>query len=343
MNPEIDKKQHIIRGYENIDRKQWASFVEGHPNGTIFQTPEYYEIHNNVPGFQPYALAICDNLKQITGVMVIIIHQVYSGMIGRFTARAIIAGGPLVKDNDAELVRFILKEYLADKKVRVIYSQFRNLFELGGMKKGFEAIGAKYEDHLNILIDLTKSEDDLWKGVKSRKRNNIRQAQRKGLLVRRLTTNKEAEAAYPILQEVYKRAKLPLADKSLFMNAFNLMYSSEMLRIYGTFFQDELAGIMYIFSYNGRFYDWYAGSLKQYYQFNPNDILPWEIFKIAQTEKIQLFDFGGAGKPDVPYGVRNYKIQFGGELVNYGRYELPHNRVTFFIMRIAFKAWQFLH
>ncbi|MDP4202291.1 MAG: peptidoglycan bridge formation glycyltransferase FemA/FemB family protein [Bacteroidota bacterium] len=343
MNPEINNKYQILRGYENIDRKQWAAFVEGHPNGTIFQTPEYYEIHDKVPGFLPYVLAICDDSEQLTGIMVVIINQVYGGIIGHFTARAIIAGGPLVKDNDEEITRFILQEYLADKKVRVIYSQFRNLFELGSMKNAFEAIGAKHEDHLNILIDLTQSEDDLWKGVKSRKRNNIRQAQRKGLLVRRLTTKKEADAAYPILQEVYKRAKLPLADKSLFMNAFNQMYSNGMLRIYGTFFQNELAGIMYIFSYNGRFYDWYAGSLKQYYQFNPNDILPWKIFKIAQSEKIPLFDFGGAGKPDIPYGVRNYKIQFGGELVNYGRYELPHNRITFFIMRIAFKAWQFLH
>ena len=34
--------------------------------------------------------------------------------------------------------------------------------------------------------------------------------------------------------------------------------------------------------------------------------------------------FGGAGKPDKPYGVRDYKLKFGGQLVNWGRFEKVH-------------------
>jgi lipid II:glycine glycyltransferase (peptidoglycan interpeptide bridge formation enzyme) len=35
----------------------------------------------------------------------------------------------------------------------------------------------------------------------------------------------------------------------------------------------------------------------------------------------KVFDFGGAGIPGKEYGVREFKKQFGGKLVNYGRFE----------------------
>jgi CelD/BcsL family acetyltransferase involved in cellulose biosynthesis len=343
MGEESYKKYRTICGLENIDRQQWADFVAHHPQGTIFQTPEYYEIHQGVKGFRPFVIALLDGTGSMVGVMLVIIHQVYGGLLGTLTSRAVIAGGPLVKNDDPELASAILQAFVANRQVRVIYSQFRNLFELGAMKSAFANAGAVYEDHLNILIDLTQTEEELWKGVKSRKRNNIRQAQRKGLTVRRITSEIEAAEAFTILTEVYKRAKLPLADRQLFMNAFRLMHDNGMLRIYGAFCDEKLAGSMFVLAYNGRFYDWYAGSFRKYYSFNPNDILPWEIFRIAQAEGIPLFDFGGAGKPGVPYGVRDYKIQFGGKLVNFGRYELPHNKLVFGMMKIAFRLWQRLH
>ena len=35
---------------------------------------------------------------------------------------------------------------------------------------------------------------------------------------------------------------------------------------------------------------------------------------------LKYLDFMGAGRPENEYGVRDYKIQFGGELVEYGRF-----------------------
>ena len=54
------------------------------------------------------------------------------------------------------------------------------------------------------------------------------------------------------------------------------------------------------------------------------------------------FDFGGAGKPGVPYSVRDYKMKFGGKVVNYGRYEKIHKSILFKIGKLAFKIYQML-
>jgi lipid II:glycine glycyltransferase (peptidoglycan interpeptide bridge formation enzyme) len=54
----------------------------------------------------------------------------------------------------------------------------------------------------------------------------------------------------------------------------------------------------------------------------------------------EKFDFGGAGKPDEEYGVRDYKLKFGGELVNWGRFQKVHKPFLMRVGKLGFKIWQ---
>ena len=110
--------------------------------------------------------------------------------------------------------------------------------------------------------------------------------------------------------------------------------------IYGACLDDELIGIMVTLQYKNIVNDLYAGSKSKYYDKNPNDILPWEVFRQCKNVGKTIFDFGGAGKPDVPYGVRDYKMKFGGKLVNYGRYYLIHNPIKMKLAETGFKIYQ---
>lgn len=335
-----ENKYTIVSHPDQIDRQQWETFVAGHPQGTIFQTPDYADVHANAPGFTPFVLAIMDD-NTLVGILVAIISRVYKQPpLSYFTSRAIVSGGPLVKDNDPALAALLIEKYATEMSHRVIYSQFRNSFDMSSFKEAFAKVHAKYEEHLNILVDLTKTEATLWSEVRPQRRNKIRKAQKNGLTVRELEDSDSIEQSYPILKEVYQHAKLPLFEPSLFTNAFKRLHPKKMLKIYGVFLNEQLIGTMYTLCFNGRIYDWYAGSYRKHYTSNPNDILPWEIFLQSQAEGFTLFDFGGAGKPNVPYGVRDYKILFGGTVVNYGRYEMTHNSAIFALMRVAFRLWQ---
>jgi lipid II:glycine glycyltransferase (peptidoglycan interpeptide bridge formation enzyme) len=48
--------------------------------------------------------------------------------------------------------------------------------------------------------------------------------------------------------------------------------------------------------------------------------LRWFELRWAHDNGFSVYDSGGAGQPDVPYGVRKFKSKFGGRLVQYGRY-----------------------
>ncbi len=46
----------------------------------------------------------------------------------------------------------------------------------------------------------------------------------------------------------------------------------------------------------------------------------WAAIDWCRQHGVQCFDTMGAGKPDVPYGVRDFKLQMGGTLHEFGRY-----------------------
>ena len=50
-----------------------------------------------------------------------------------------------------------------------------------------------------------------------------------------------------------------------------------------------------------------------------------------------IFDFGGAGKPNEEYGVRDFKKKYGGKLVNFGRYEKVHSPKKLKVSKQVFK------
>ena len=61
-----------------------------------------------------------------------------------------------------------------------------------------------------------------------------------------------------------------------------------------------------------------------------------ETLRWACENGFRVFDYGGAGSPNKPYGVRLFKSQMGGELVEYGRYEKVHKPLLMKIAKLGF-------
>ncbi len=143
------------------------------------------------------------------------------------------------------------------------------------------------------------------------------------------------DRSYEIISNLYKKIKLPLYSKNFFINLVNILLPINYLKIFGAFLNDNMIGVRFILSYKNFLYDWYAGSDEKFLEYRPNDILPWEVIKWGANNGYEIFDFGGAGKPDSKYGVRDYKMRFGGTLVNLGRYEFTHKNLLMKVMKMG--------
>ena len=324
-----------------LDRKAWSDFVYKHPHGNIFQTPEMYDVYMNTKNYDPLFLGVLSDDGEILATLLAVVQSEYNSIINALTKRSIILGGPLVKDDDESVYMSTLIGYDRVIGRTALYSQFRNLWDVSKNKHLFVQTKYVHDDHLNIAIDLSKPEDLLWKEVHSKRRNEIRRARKEGTYVRELVQVSDVEVMYEILRGVYSSAKLPIADRSMFMAAFEILRPRGLCRYFGAFNNGDLIGAICVLTYKKCIYDWYAGSLKQYFSKYPNDLLPWEVFRWGKEHGYLLFDFGGAGKPDKDYGVRDYKKKFGGVFSNYGRFEKVHKSLEYTIARAGFKVWQF--
>jgi lipid II:glycine glycyltransferase (peptidoglycan interpeptide bridge formation enzyme) len=329
----------IVTDAAVIDRDQWERFVYEHPQGNVFQTHQMYTAYGATKNYQPIVVAGYEG-DSLMGILLAVVQKEYQGLLGKLSARSIIWGGPLVRNNDSCVLEAIMNEYDQTIKGQAIYTQIRNIFPREWERKLLPKLGYKYEDHLDILIDLKKSEEELWKEVHSKRKNEIRRAGKEGTSFTVFSDVASLEKCWPILSDVYQRARLPLPDISLFQGLLNWKDGSAHLKIFAARNNEKIIGTLLALCWRDRVLDWYAGAYQEYLPKYPNDLLPWEAILWAKRNGYKTFDFGGAGKPGIPYGVRDFKLKFGGELVNLGRFQKTHKPIIMNIAKLGFRLWQ---
>jgi serine/alanine adding enzyme len=127
----------------------------------------------------------------------------------------------------------------------------------------------------------------------------------------------------------------------MFLASYDILKPDGLSRYFGAFNNGTLIGAICLLAYKQQLYDWYAGSSRQHLDKYPNDLLPWEAFKWGKHNGFLKFDFGGAGKPGKDYGVRDYKKKFGGDFVNFGRFQKIHKPLKHSTAKIGFNVWRF--
>ncbi len=322
---------------ENVNKNEWAKFVFNHSNGNIFQTPEMYEVYKNTKNFDPLFVAVVDDKRDIVGILVSVIQREFSGPFGGLTSRCVTWGSPLIKDDlrekeKIEVLNLILKEQNRIAKKKAIYMQFRNIWDTSDFKPFFEQNGYEYEDHLNIRIDLTKTEEELMRNMKKDKRRAIKKAIANKMEFIEIDNKDKIKYFYEMLKETYKDAKVPLSNISFFDIIYDHLVLKGMANYYLAELNGKFIGGRLELYYKDMVYDWYAGDINEYVTYYPNEFLLWNILIHGQKNGYKSFNFMGAGKPNVEYGVRDWKIRFGGILINYGRY---HNVLKKTKMKIA--------
>jgi lipid II:glycine glycyltransferase (peptidoglycan interpeptide bridge formation enzyme) len=115
-----------------------------------------------------------------------------------------------------------------------------------------------------------------------------------------------------------------MPDKGFFNTSYNELAQKGILKTFVAIFDNQIIATRMVLCFNQTIYDWYAGASEKHMDKYPNDFLPWKIIEWGIENGYKTFDFGGAGKPGVPYGVRDFKMKFGGGLVEFGRFEKVH-------------------
>lgn len=332
----------MIKITDSPDVNKWSEFVINHPNGNIFQTPEMAEVYRHTKNYEPLILANIDENGDILAFLQTVVIAEKNGILKSLSSRSIIQGGPLYIDNlkGQNAVVNLMKEYDKIAQKKSIYSQIRNMWDVSSAIGMFNDLQYKSENHLNFLIDLNKTDRELWDQIKKSRRYSITKAEKNFVVVEEMTDESKIPIVYELLHETYRNVKMPLADISLFESAFKILTSKNMLKIFLAKYNEQYIGTIILLLYKDMAYDWYAGANKQYLNVYPNDILAWYAIKWSAKNSFHIFDFGGAGKPNEPYGPRDFKKQFGGNLESFPRLMKIYSPTKFKIAEKGFKIYR---
>lgn len=321
-----------------IDTEKWQKLLDHSPYSSPFQTKHFSEIIKNVPNYKSHTIAVDDN--GYLQALALIAFQKEPGITGFFSKRGIILGGPILNLKNQEANKLLIKGIIDLFRKEAIYFETRNAFDHNSYKGIYESNGWDYSSNLNVKLNIhNKETKEILSGMKYNRKREIRISLDTGATYKTCDTIEELKELYKVLQNLYKNnVKLPLPPFEFFSGIKNspigkIFVVDHNFRIIG--------GSVCMFLPEREIYTlYYCGERDYDKKIFPTHLSILAAIEFGIAQKVRSIDFMGAGKMDKEYGVRQYKLEFGGELVEHGRFLKITKPVLFFLGNIGLKIYK---
>ncbi len=307
----------IVEG-KDINTLLWSELVKQSPVATWFQTEEAFGFFDSLPFLEAFALGVEDN-GRLKGVVAGYIQKDGGKLKQFFSRRAIVLGGPLLSDEISnEELAALLSALKSKLRKKVIYIETRNFNDYGRWRSVFERCRFEYEPHLNFHLRCTDLED-VESRIGKHRRRYIRLTIKNGAKIVEHPTIENVHDFYSVLDELYKtKVKSSLFPIGFFEELFRLASCKYVLIEYDG---NIVGGSVCVMLENKAVYEWFAcGKDGVHKNIHPSSLTKYAGICYALDNGYKIFDMMGAGKPDEDYGVRDFKAEFGGDLVEFGRF-----------------------
>ncbi len=264
---------------------------------------------------EPFVVAIED--CKLRGVCVGYVTKEKSAIKQYFTRRAIILGGPCLADDCTEKEVFTLMQAVRKQlQSQAIYIESRNFNDYSRWKDAFEAAGFEYRPHLNFHVDCG-DEKAMWERLSENRKRQVRHALTDER-ISGLVDEGEIREWYGILERLYRtKVKTPLWPVEFFLEAYRLGIGKFLLVKH----DNHVIGGSMVVCDGKCAYEWFeCGMNSEYKEQYPSVMATWAGIQLAHEMGCERYDMMGAGEPGVPYGVRDFKSEFGGTMVEHGRF-----------------------
>ena len=302
-----------IRTYSEIDKQNWKSLAETSPLSTWFQTEEAYRFYQSVSDMDAFVYGVVEEDK-LVGVIVGYTTQEKCKLKQYFTARTIVVGGPLLDENISESALAMLLQIVTKQQGEAIYIETRNLHDYSRWRTVFEANDFAYQPHLNIQVACNANHT-----MSEQRQRQVKKAIKNGAEICEASSEQEIRDWYQILRQLYRqKVRTPLWSEAFFLQFYRSGGGKFLLVKYEG---KIIGGMMCPVFADKAIYEWYVCGLdEEYKEQYPSVMATYAAIEYAKQKGIPMFDFMGAGVPDKPYGVRDFKMEFGGAVVKHGRY-----------------------
>jgi lipid II:glycine glycyltransferase (peptidoglycan interpeptide bridge formation enzyme) len=312
---------------KEIDPVKWDNLTGSSDYTTPFQTRQYYEFINSGTENSAYAVAIENNTGQYQASCIVSVQR-EKGMKSFFSRRAIIYGGPVMVENcERKALQLLLQTLHADLRHKVIYTEVRNYKDYNKYSEIYKSLNWKYLPYLNIKVGLNYGTlPELISTFKYNRRREIRLSIDAGIKYRIAADVKEINDLYKILNDLYnQKVKLPLPSLQYFID----FWKSGLMKIFIVTDGEEIVGGSFCVINDDAIFTYYYCGKNYIHKVFPTHLAILAAMEYGISNKLKYLDFMGAGVANVTYGVRKYKLGFGGTLNEEGRFLKINNKVLY--------------
>ena len=310
---------------------------------TVFQSPDFYHFYKEVPHYNPTYFIAKDKDGQVIGLLLAVLIQEGNALVGLLSRRCLVYGGPMAENDHPGIIELLIRHLNKAIKHKAVFTQFRNFRQWPAeVQQVFEANGFILHDHLNSLVDLQLTET-VSQQFSAGRRRQLNKALREGITISAAQNTDEVDAFYDLLEKLYKhKVKKPLPGRAYFQHFFsNLMPKGAGVILLIWKDRQLIGGIASPITPGYSIAELYIVGLdREYPSCYPSVVATWAAMDYGQRMGLQCFDFMGLGKPDVPYGVRDFKFRFGGSRVNLGRYAKTNNKFLYGLAELGYNVWR---
>jgi len=202
----------------------------------------------------------------------------------------------------------------------------------------------------SFVVDLNQTEDQLLESMHSKTRYNIKVANRHGVKVEEMSTDRGFEIYLDLLFNTTKRQGFYLHSVKYHRQLWNTLKGTGMAHVMLASYQDKILSAFMLFNLKDKLFYPYGASLPEHREVMAPTLLMWECIKFGKKLGLKTFDMWGSLGPEAKegdegfVGFHRFKQGYGGQLVQFiGTYDFVINPTLYKLYNLVDKyRWQLL-
>ena len=325
---------HVSRFTFHVSRlspPDWNSTLSTLPTPHVLQTWEWGEFKSRY-GWRPARYLWLEGEHPRAAASLL------TRRLGRLPlAVAYVPKGPVLDYGDAALLDQVLSdlEHTArqaralfvkiDPDVRAGTAAGNGVVELL-RRRGWRPSREQVQFRNTVLLDLTRSSDDMLAAMKQKWRYNVRLAARQGVTAR-LGTPADLPLLYDLYAETAARDGFVIRPREYYRDAWGAFIEAGLAQPLIAEVAGEAVAMVIVFRLAGRAWYMYGASRSAHRDKMPNHLLQWEAMRWARARGCTEYDLWGVPDEDEAtleanfetrhddlWGVYRFKRGFGGQL-----------------------------
>ena len=296
--------------------EEWNQFIVQN-NGSFLQSEQWGEFQKTF-GRKTWRVEVGGDLKAL-----IIKHNLPLLRNYLYCPR-----GPVLRNGAGDRSR-IIKLFIKEikkiaKKERSIFLKVEPEIRTVPLLEGLSLSSKQIQPSQTLILDITKSEDDLLKQMGQKTRYNIKLSQRKGIAIREAPSNSRLaiNAFLILLKKTAEKDNFHAHPEEYYQKMFNFLGEKGLIKLFLAKRGKKIiaAGIFSFFGETAVYL--HGASDYNSRQLMAPYLLQWQAILEAKKLGLKYYDFGGIDAQKWP-GVTRFKRGFGGrEITHPGAFDL---------------------